>query len=312
MKLNKLSKLTQFQRILAVLCLLVVVASFILIMRPGQQGARIAYARPATDSGQLEYGLGAVSLSDVESVASFIQRRSGTALSGTVKSRLLSLQTQVQSGTRRKLTVSDFSRILTEVLLEDVEGLSDTDIAYIANSMRTVPAWDAPSDIVTMLRETGGIVLPPNEFVSYAKAFRDESTAEAIAWRNSSADRLQQEVKTRLQWYGEVLPSWQGAITSGVTPSQAILVAYSVVSDDPMLGSDADLRQTMQNVHNFLSQEYASKPSFVQLQAASQAALQTQSPYGTTGYLFSSPLKFFFDETTLSRLLQRMEEVTVL
>ena len=312
MKLNKLSKFIQSRRMLIVLCLFAVVASFILIMRSAQQGARVAYARPVIDARQLEDGLGAVSLSDVESVASFIQRRSGTALSGAAKSRLSSLQSQVQSGTRRKLTVSDFSRILTEVLLEDVEALSDADIAYIANSMRTVPAWDAPNDVVIMLRETGGIILPPNEFAPYAKAFRDESTAEAIAWRNSSADRLQQEIKTRLQWYGEVLPSWQGALTSGTTPSQAILVAYSIVSDDPMVGSDADLRQTMQNVHNFLSQEYASKPSFAQLQAASQVALQTQPPYGTTGYLFSSPLNFFFDEATLLRLLQRIEEVTVL
>ena len=311
MRTTKLSNLIRSKVVLFVLCLLVIVAALILI-RPGQQGARVAFARPMTDSGQLENGLGTVTLSDVESVASFIQRRSGTSISGSVKSRLSSLQSQVQNGTRRKLTVSDFSRVLTEVLLEDVEALTDADIAYIANSMRTVPVWDAPSDVVTMLRETGGIVLPPNEFVPYAKAFRDESTAEAIVWRNSSTDRMQQEVKTRLQWYGEVLPSWQGAITSGVTPSQAILVAYSIVSDDPMVGSDADLRQTMQNVHNFLSQEYASKPSFAELQAASQSALQTRPPYGTTGYLFSSPLIFFFDEATVSRLLQRIDEVTVL
>jgi hypothetical protein len=241
-------------------------------------------------------------------VASFIYSRSGTALSKTVKETLDTLESVVRNEGGRKLTSIEFGQILTETLLKDVDALSDSDISYIAQNMRTVPIWDNPSDVVTILRETGGVILSPQEFNLQAKAFRDQSTDDSRQWRAASRSYIQQEVEKRLREYSAILPAWINTLNEGLTPTQAILVAYSVVSDDPMAGSTVDLVNAMTQVHNFCVGNYQTRPSYNELKAKSEVALQKQTAYGTTGYLFSSPLNFFFDENTLIRLLKQMEE----
>lgn len=306
---NMLKKAIRSKRLWAIFLMLTLTCVLFLFGRLTEQQAGVGFAQQLGSGLSLNSGLGAVVTPDAESVASFIYRRSGTALSNTVKARLASLELQVQQGNRRKIDYIPFSKILTQILLENVDAYSDGDIDYIANHMRSAPYWDTSNDTVTMLRETGGVMLPPNEFSKHTKEFRDQSTAEAMVWRGSSQNRITQEVRDRLQYYSQ-LNGWAVSLTSGITPSEAILVAYSIVSDDPLVGSDADLRQSMISVHNALSQSHQNDLDFTQRKVSSEAALQVQPPYGTTGYLFCSPLNYFFNENTLLRLLQRIEEET--
>jgi hypothetical protein len=84
----------------------------------------------------------------------------------------------------------------------------------------------------------------------------------------------------------------------GITPLQATLIAYSLVSDDGLSDGDASLEKRMSK-----------------FQSAASRVLEQPYPgpaghraFGVNGYLFSSPLDLMFDERVVNRLLDRIEE----
>jgi hypothetical protein len=85
---------------------------------------------------------------------------------------------------------------------------------------------------------------------------------------------------------------------AGFTPLQAFLVAYSMVSDDPLTYSQPRLRRSMELEQKHwtekLGQPYPSP--------------EGHRAYGVNGYLFSSPLDLFFDGQAVNRLLDGFEK----
>lgn len=87
-----------------------------------------------------------------------------------------------------------------------------------------------------------------------------------------------------------------GAADAGFSPLQAFLVAYSMVSNDYMGYSEANLRKFMNLNRDASAKRFGHFPSPEGHQA-----------YGVNGYLFSTPLDLFFDEPTVNRFLGRVE-----
>ena len=85
---------------------------------------------------------------------------------------------------------------------------------------------------------------------------------------------------------------------AGFTPLQAFLAAYSLVSDDRLDYSQANLRRHME-----LSQQ-----DWTRRLGRPYPSPEGRRAYGVNGYVFSSPLDIFFDEQTVNRLLDRVEK----
>jgi hypothetical protein len=152
--------------------------------------------------------------------------------------------------------------------------------------------------------------IPPEKTISRMKAVRDQlgtPFGEPIA--GLFTQTVHYHVRGKVQNLAEAVPEQFGnlwdvandresaAADAGFTPLQAFLVAYSMVSNDPMDYSQAHLSKWMNMNRDASAKSFGHFPS-----------PEGHRAYGVNGYLFSTPLDLFFDEQTVNRLLDRVEK----
>lgn len=271
-------------------------------------GKEVALAARGSSQGEVH--------SAVNSVASFIQRRSNVGLSGRTKNRLAEMEARVSNGTVRGLTVNELSDIITAAALERLSALSDPELTYVDETLRGFNAPGMPKHYNRDFSLPGGIVFigtAREKTVARMQAARDQSRdgAAADVLKGMLGTIIKERVKNRSRYLGESVPEKFGnmwdvpndgersvADGGGVTPLQAVLVIYSLVSDDYLSDGDAALDKRMKNfqaaVTRATGEEYPSSAG--------------HRPFGVNGYIFSSPLDLMLDDQTVNRLLDRVEE----
>ena len=82
-----------------------------------------------------------------------------------------------------------------------------------------------------------------------------------------------------------------------MTPLQALLVTYSVASDDPLWYSQEHLDSLKQNVQRVMTERLGNYP-----------AAMGRPAYGRNGYIFSTPLDILLDQNTTARIFERIDQ----
>ena len=264
-------------------------------------GRSVKLPRPGDPPGQIRAA--------VNSVSSFIDRRSGVRLSAATLDRIAAMEEAVQRGTARHLTANEFGNVVAATLLERLSGLSDQEITYIDGVLRGFNAPDIPKNFSRDFRLPGGVVsigVPPEKNVARLKAIRDQLGSPAgEVFASMVRAQVRERAQSHARYLSEAVPEQFGgmwdvandkessAADGGVTPLQAVLVAYSLVSDDYLSDSDDRLAKKMdamqKHITRALGQPYPTATG--------------QRPFGVNGYIFSSPLDVLFDEKTVNRLL---------
>jgi hypothetical protein len=250
----------------------------------------------------------------VNSVANFVERRSGVSLGQATKERLAALEGKVHSGNGRRLTLDTFSVALSETLLERFSSLTDEEIAHMDKALRGFSAPDMPEKVDRSFKLPQGFVsigIPPEKNIGRLKVMRDQlKTPARDLWADMFREKVLYNVRGKAQNLAEAVPEQFGNLwdtvsgregngaAAGFTPLQAFLFAYSLVSDDRLDYGQPTLRKSMEakqkDWEKELRQPFPSPDG--------------QHAYGVNGYFFSSPLDLFFDEQNVNRLLDRIEK----
>jgi hypothetical protein len=250
----------------------------------------------------------------VDSMTKFIEKRSGVSVSEATKNRLAALEERVQGGGGRRLTVNAFSAALSATVLERLASLNDDEIAHVDDTLRGFNAPDLPKNYARAFKLPQGYVsigIPPEKTMGRLKAVRDQlGTPSGEALAGMFTQTVQYHVRGHAQNLAEAVPEKFGnlwdvagdresaAADAGFTPLQAFLVAYSLLSNDGLDYSQANLSKWMEmdrkSMTETLGQPYPSP--------------EGHRAYGVNGYLFSSPLDLFFGEQTVNRFLDRVEK----
>lgn len=245
----------------------------------------------------------------VNSVDNFIFKRSGVKLSGATKNQLAAMEASTLSGERRRLTMSQLSEILSETALERLSRLSDQEITHVDDTLRGFNAPDLPERYrrrrMIQPQPGMGFVISSERFVAEMKAMRSRRNEEAF--RDVAHRAVGDSVKRVARVLSEAVPeqfggAWNVANDTegrlGVTPLQAMLITYSIASQDFLGDSEENLNKRMHGIQEGLTrssgQNYPSPDG--------------HTAYGVNGYLTSSPLDIVFDEQTVNSLLNRIEE----
>lgn len=247
--------------------------------------------------------------SSAESLAGFIKKRSGLTLSPASESRLRDLEERAVGGNARRLSASDLSAILTQVVYDRIAALTEREIDQAVETMRGFDAPDLPdaykggrSNI--KIRASWGGPKVTESLTAQVRHFRAQAQNGDVTLKLLLGNFVSKEVESRSRLLNEALPSefiQRGASKSSstieVTPAQAFLIAYSVVSDDPLLDSEANLKKQLHRVRAIRAKHAGHYPP-----------PDGHFAYGTNGYLHSSPLGILLNEQTVNRLLQLVEE----
>ena len=230
----------------------------------------------------------------VESVAAFIKRRSGLRLSEAAKERLISSEQESLSRPQKRITLTDLTDILTRTASERLANLNNAEISRIQADM---DRGDGGTNAVS-LRGNGRGSMSLNEFADSLKSARAASRNQDADFQKSLWDAINAEVNQRAADLDENASSHFGGVRRhGVTPVQAMLIIYSVASDDPLAHSQETLEEQAQKVYSRLPGGFKNGRPLV-------------NPYGPDRYRYAPPLDILLDDGTIGKLLDRMEEVS--
>ena len=264
----------------------------------------------------------------VDSIRRFIHERSGVEIDPEIARRLTALEERTLRGEARRLTTDELAEAVSATLLDRIRTCTDAEIDHAAAAFGNIlqpgpidPTGDveeatrvatalarrsrgvgaSPVETRVMLRFHGAGQMSNDKFVAMVKHIRTQLAFEHVrlAALGHARAAVAHDLDRRIGLFEQALPAdWGPARVEGVTPVQALLLAYSAASDDSLVYPTPVLRRVSEEtVERYLR----SAPK-----TASFAASRT--PYGVYGDMFSTPLDLVFDRATLGRLLDRIEE----
>jgi hypothetical protein len=195
-------------------------------------GSEVRFASAASRPEQVDEAVG--------SAAEFIYWRSGLKMSDETKKRLSKAESDVLKGKTKHITLDELTESLTGAVVDRLATLTDEEIELAA---------DVSSDEHGQIRSRADGkwgVLTRQSLVQQVKSGREWSRQGDSALRAALRPMIEEEVKDRAVTLGAALPEQFGqARTKGVTPTQALLIAYSVATDDPLADSRGDITQSI-------------------------------------------------------------------
>lgn len=236
-----------------------------------------------------------------ERISNFIHYRSGVQISGSNRNILRSAERNAWNDSKR-VDAATLTQILTDIALERIPATSDSEITGITDSLRGFNAPDLPEGFqkgrsMVKLRASGMSRMRADEFNLELTKIRDSGTPSIVV-KNLIYASLANEVNRRVNVLRNADPQFFGGTQSRMTPAQALLVAYSVITDDALTNNQAELAQKMQN-----SQELSSRAS-----RSDFPKPNGHRAYGDNGYLYSSPTGILFNDASVERLLTLIQE----
>jgi hypothetical protein len=263
----------------------------VLVLGASQTSAQVKFPSTRSSEGEIQQS--------VESIDNFLYSRSNIRLSETVKTRLVAAEQQVALGANSRLTAEQLIDVLTEVALKRLQSLTEDDIrkakatyekAYIVDGSYAGFTWKQ-------------IKVSPADFEKNLRRLSERSKSNNRELRNSlqkliAGNSPESGVNGQLQLYARVMPEQFGAVMqAGISPSQAVLIAYAIASDDPIHISRTALENEMAQAHKNIGGQRYPEPN-------------GSCPFGTNGYLFATPLDLIFNDQTIGSMLDAIQTRT--
>ena len=235
----------------------------------------------------------------VESIDNFLYSRSNIRLSETVKTRLVDAERQIALGANSRLTSEQLIDVLTEVALKRLQSLTDDDIRKAKTTYEKSYIVDGSYAGFTWKQ----IKLSPADFEKNLRRLSERSKSNNRELRDTlqkliAGNSPESGVNGQLQFYARLLPEQFGAVMqAGISPTQAVLIAYAIASDDPIHISRTALENEMVQAHKNIGGQRYPEPN-------------GSSPFGPNGYLFATPLDLIFNDQTIGSMLDAIQTRT--
>lgn len=218
----------------------------------------------------------------VDSVAVFIASRSGLGMSDGTKLRLADMEQTALKVPGNRLTIERLSDALTSTLMERLGSITDKEAAAASAMLEA----GHPGHI--FLRAHGEGYYTSKQFLEEVKTLGSLAQKGDKSVRDSIYATLLGMVKDRVATFSEAVPLQFGSATkSGLTPLQALIVTYSLAADDYLTDSQDELTAAVRAIEK---ETRSNTPG---------------TAYGVRGRLFSTPVNLFFNQQTVSGLLDR-------
>lgn len=228
----------------------------------------------------------------VESAADFIYRRSGLKMSDETKKKLVAAESDVLKGKAKHSTLGELTDKLTEAVIERLATLTDEEIEQAADA-----SSDENGEIRSRADGKQG-ALTKHSLIQQAKSGREWSRQGDSALRATLRPVIEEEVNERAVTLGAALPDQFGQVnTQGVTPTQALLIAYSIAAEDPLTDSRSDIAQM--TVQKRIDERQTREQKKAQKNVSGR-------PYGPRGLVHPSAAHLFF-KPAVEKLLNRSE-----
>lgn len=229
----------------------------------------------------------------VASAADFIHARSGLKMSDDMKKRLARAESDVLNGKSPYISVSELTGNMTAAVVDRLATLTDKELDEAADA-----STDANGEIRSRANAKWGVLNKP-ALIQQAQAGREWSRRGDAALQVGLRSMIEGEVNDRVSALGTHLPEQFGNVNSkGLTPAQALVIAYSVAADDPLTNSRSDHAQMLKQKRTeegLTREEWKAQRN------------NSSRPYGPHGWLHPSAPQLFFTRNALNKMLNLNE-----
>jgi hypothetical protein len=228
----------------------------------------------------------------VGSAADFIYRRSGLRMSDETRKSLAKAESDVLKGKANRITLAQLTDGLMSATADKLATLTDEEIEQAADA-----SADENGEIRS--RADGRLgVLTRKDLIQQVKSGREWSRRGDSALSAALRPMIEEEVNHHAAALGAALPEqFEQARTQGVTPMQALLIAYSVATDDPLTDSREEI--TQMTIQKRMDARLTREQKKAQKHVSGQ-------PYGAYGSVHPSAAALFF-KPVMDKLLSRAE-----
>jgi len=228
----------------------------------------------------------------VASAADFIYWRSGLKMSDEMKKKLAKAESDVLNGKSRYITVSELTDDMTTAVVDRLATITDEEIKEV-----TEASSDANGEIRSRADAKWG-VLTKKDLIQQAQAGREWSRREDVGLQTGLHSMIEGEVNNRVSTLSTMLPEqFENANSQGLTPMQALVVAYSVATDDPLTNSRSDMAEVLKQKR---MEERQTREQW-------KAKNIPVRPYGPRGWLHPSAPQLFFTKGSVNKLFNLSE-----
>jgi hypothetical protein len=229
----------------------------------------------------------------VSSTADFIYQRSGLRMSDGMNKKLAEAESDVLNGNVRHITIEELTDNITAAVVDRLATITDEEIRVAAEF-----SSDEDGQILSRANGKWG-VMSQKELVQQVESGRDWSRRGDGALRTSLRSMIEGEVNDRVSTLSTALPDQFGqARAQGITPMQALLIAYSVAADDPLTDSRSDIQQLL------IQKRIEARQTREQRRAQKNVSGR---PYGPHGLLHPSDPSLFFNGAGVFKILNLTE-----
>lgn len=247
-------------------------------------GSEVRFASTSAKPGEIDEA--------VTSAADFIYWRSGLKMSDELKKRLADAESNVLKGSAKRITMEELTETFTTAFMDRLATMTDEEI-----QKATEVSSDENGIVSTRANGKWGS-LTQKELIQQARAGREWSQRGDFALQSSLRSLVGEEVSDRVSKLSTALPAQFGQAGKGITPTQAILIAYSVATDDPLTDSRNDIEQTLKQKRMDAGQ--------TREQRKAQKNVSGR-PYGPRGLLHPSAPYLFMNKAAIDSLLNLTE-----
>lgn len=230
---------------------------------------------------------------NTHAVNAIVSRRAGMRFSDDALALLNQAEARYAVSGKATVTAADLSGFLTEIAIERVAAMSDAEIEATLNRMRGLRTEQTPNGTLPegqiLLRPWG-----PTSSLEKARTYlrKAKSPSERAFVTDFARLAITNEVENRIKLFEAAQPEVWSA--KRITPTQAAILTYSVLSGDQFILNSDELDQQMRG----LQRRYAEKQNLA-------ISIEGRPPYGVNGVLYSSPLNLF-DDQMLKTLISRL------
>lgn len=229
----------------------------------------------------------------VDSTADFMYRRAGVRMSDETKKQLVEAETNVLAGRTKYITIEELTDNLTAGVVDRLGTITDEEIRWV-----TEVSTDENGQISSRATGKWG-VLTTKDLIQQAKAGREWSRRGDSTLQSALRSMIEGEVNDRISMLGAALPNQFGqADAKGITPTQAVLIAYSVAADDQLTDSQSDIDQMLMQKRIDSGQTREQKKAQKHI---------TGRPYGPHGFLHPSAPQLFLNRAAIDKILNPSE-----
>jgi len=227
-------------------------------------------------------------------IASFMQYRSGVSMSQSNKDLLRDKENLAWSQNKR-ISKGILASILSEMASDTLRGLTDSERDSAIEALRGYNHTNLPSVVdrsTATLRANGTGRMTPTELSNQINAIRGTNVDTKI-----NQGLIELGISNEIDYYIELLSEADSSFfdnTKGdMTPMQAVLISYAVVTNDTLSDNQASLTTVMSDWETHMAQEIGSYPSHV-----------GEKAFGLNGYFYSTPTDLLMTEGAIGRLIR--------